>query len=505
MKTKIILAILDGWGVAETWGGNAISLADTPTMNFLDKKYPHTLLKASGQAVGLPYNEPGNSEVGHQNIGSGQIVKQDLSSINDTIKDRSFYANPVLNEVFETAKQKGTLHLCGLLSDGGIHSHISHLIALLSLARKKGLKRVAIHAITDGRDTPPTSGFSFATKIEEVIKDFKVGKIASVGGRFYAMDRDNNWDRIEKYYNLISGQAKEWIASAGQVIKSSYASGVTDEFIFPTLIDKDLTISDGDSIVFFNYRTDRMREIVQALSLPKFSGFRRKKVLKNLKIATFSSYQEGLSAKVVFNQKNIVNPLVKVLSEKKLSHLHVAETEKYAHVTYFFNGGIEKPFVGESRILIPSPDVKTYNLKPEMSARIITQKTLERLSKKGDDFVVINFANPDMVGHTGNFDATIKAIQTVDQCLGQLIKNLGKSYTFLVTADHGNAEQMIDPVTGLEFTEHTINPVPFILVDKNRKKVRFRKEGVLADIAPTILSLYQIPKPKEMSGTSLIS
>lgn len=474
-------------------------------MDFLMSTYPNTTLMASGEAVGLPYNEPGNSEVGHQNIGSGEIAKQDLSSINKMIKDNSFNNNPVLKEIInKTSIQNSTLHLIGLVSDGGIHSHINHLFALLDLAKKYGLKKIAIHIITDGRDCPPTSGLSFAQELAEKIKELNLGEIASISGRYYAMDRDNNWDRLQKFYDVITGSATEVTKSAEEIIKKSYADGITDEFIKPVLLKKDMSISDHDSIILYNYRSDRMRQIARVLTQKDFSKFKREIFPQNITTGTFASYQNDLPVKVIFCFNKILHPLASILSDNNINHLHAAETEKYAHVTYFFNGGIETPFKGEERIMVPSPKVKTYDLKPEMSAIQLTNQVLSKLLLNHFDFTVLNFANPDMVGHTGNMDATIKAVETVDMCLGNLIKKLPEDYTFLVTADHGNAEQMINPVTALPDTEHTNNPVPFIFIDKTTKGIKLRENGKLCDIAPTILNLFDLDKPPTMNGQSLL-
>lgn len=501
---QIVLIILDGWGLAQIWGGNAIGLAKTPTMDFLSEHYPFAVLEASGQAVGLPFDEPGNSEVGHLNIGSGQIVYQGLPAINQRIKDGSFFKNPALEEIMGRAsKENKALHLIGLTSDGGIHSHISHLFALLELAKKHSLKQVFIHTITDGRDSAPTSGIKYIQKLGKKIQELGIGKIASVSGRYFAMDRDNHWDRIEKVYEVLTSDQKQEAESAEGVIYNSYAKGVTDEFILPVKVGRGANISDGDSVIFFNFRSDRARQLVRALTKKDFNEFKRPKLQKDLHIATFATYQEGLPVSVVFESKKIANPLANILTENKLTHLHIAETEKYPHVTYFFNGGIEKPFNGEQRILIPSPKVPTYDKKPEMSAREITEKALKQTEKF--DFTVINFANTDMVGHTGNMKATIKAVETVDGCLGKLIqKILDKDITAIITADHGNAEQMINPLTGLEDTEHTTNPVPFILISQKNVAGKLSKNGRICDIAPTILKLLGLKKPESMSGESLL-
>jgi len=499
---KVVLIILDGWGLGQSWGGNAITLAKTKTMDFLSANYPFATLEASQEAVGLPFKEPGNSEVGHLNIGSGQIVYQGFSAINQTLKDGSFFKNQILKEaMLHVHKHKTTLHFVGLVSDGGIHSHLFHLFALLKLAKKYKLKNVLVHAITDGRDSAPTSGINYVKQLEEKIKELNVGKIATVSGRYYAMDRDNHFDRTEKVYNALVLGKGEQAKSASAAILKSYADGTTDEFILPTNIGQGGTIKDGDSIIFFNFRSDRMRQLVRSLVKQDFNGFKRKRVLKNLNVATFATYQEGLPVSVVFENKKVSSVLSAILTQNNLTHLHIAETEKYPHVTYFFNGGEEKPFEGEERILVPSPHVPTYDLKPEMSAAKISQRAISRLAQF--DFTVLNFANPDMVGHTGNLKAAVKAIETVDGCLGKLVKKtLSLKTTAIITADHGNAEQMINPKTGEIDTEHTTNPVPFIIVSK--KKMKVAKEGRLCDIAPTILELFGLKRPKEMLGQSLL-
>ncbi len=478
-------------------------MAKTPVMDELSHKSPGTLLNASGEAVGLPFDEPGNSEVGHQNIGSGQLVEQDLSSINKMIDSGEFFHNNVLNQIFEkTAKDKCKLHLIGLMSDGGIHSNIKHLFALLELAQKKKLKNVIIHIITDGRDSPTTSGLKYLKQLENKMAECKVGKIATISGRYYAMDRDNHWDRVKEYFWVITGQTPEIKASVEKILKSSYAEGITDEFIKPVLIDKNASISSGDSIIFFNFRSDRMRQIVKSISLKKFKEFDRGKPPADLNIATFSSYQDNLPAQVVFSSDKIRVCLSSVMAANNISHFHIAETEKYAHVTYFFNGGIEQPFKGEKRLLIPSPAVKTYDLKPEMSAKKVTKKTIDFFKKNRPDVTIINFANADMVGHTGDFYAAMKAVQIVDTCLGQILRFAEqKKAIVLVTADHGNAEQMINPLTGLPDTEHTNNPVPFFIL--GQEKFTLKRQGKLSDISPTILKLLKVEQPKEMTGESL--
>lgn len=502
----MVLIILDGWGLAETWGGNAIALANTPIMDSLAKKYPSIQLVASGEEVGLPFGEPGNSEVGHLNIGSGIPVSQGLTAINESIKNKSFLANAILKKSFQKAiDNHKNIHLIGLASDGGIHSHISHLQALLLMAKEAGAKNVFIHFISDGRDTATTASIKFLEQVEEKIKELKIGKIASVGGRFYAMDRDKNWQRIEKAYDVIVGGSADETkmhSSASKVILDSYANGVTDEFIIPAKIADTPYIENGDSVIFFNYRSDRARQLTSALVQEKFDGFQRKKILKDLDFITFGSYQEGLPVKIAFGDKKIDRYIASELSKNKLTHLHLAETEKYAHVTYFFNGGNEEESKGEERIVVPSIKIDSYAKKPEMQAAKITEEAIKSIGKF--DFSVINYANPDMVGHTGDMDATIKAAEKVDSCLGKLIKKiLVIDGIALIIADHGNAEEIINPMNGLPDTEHTSNPVPFLAISKKNLKLK-QKHGRLMDIAPTVLNLFDLPIPKEMKGNILV-
>ncbi len=503
MNKKILLVILDGWGLAETWGGNAIALAKTPTMDKLIEDFPNIAIQSYGEAVGLPFGEPGNSEVGHLNIGTGQMAGQGLTAINQKINDKSFYSNKILEKLFgSTIKNDKNLHLIGLLSDGGIHSHLSHLFALLEMAKNNGLKNVYIHIISDGRDSPPTSGLKYLKSLRQKTEELGIGKISSVSGRYYAMDRDNNWDRIEKSYNVVTGDnAENTCRVAEEAFTKSYANGTTDEFILPTITKEGKPILDGDSLVFFNYRSDRAKQIARALADKDFKEFKRNQVIKNLTLATFASYQEGLNAKIIFEPTEISGQLPKLLSDHKLLQLHVAETEKYAHVTYFFNGGLDQRYIGEDRILVASPAVKTYDLRPEMSAAATTKKTILKLEK--NNFTVINYANADMVGHTGNFKAVIKAVEFTDHCLGQLL-NAAFKYNVLpiITADHGNAEQMISPLTGQPDTEHTNNPVPFIVA--TNKKIKLKKDGALKDIAPTLLDIYGLPVSDQMQGKCII-
>lgn len=518
---KCVLIILDGWGYAPSWGGNAVEAAETPNMDTYWRKYPHTVLKAAEEAVGLPIHEPGNSEVGHLNIGSGQIVRQNLPGITTEINEGRFAKNPVLLEAINTAmKNSSNIHLIGLVSDGGVHSHITHLFALLDLLKEhlksdKNVSKVFIHMITDGRDTDPMKALSYASLLEAKIDEVGLGKIATVMGRYYAMDRDNRWDRIQKAYDCLTLGVGQNAESAEKAISFAYRQNQTDEFINPTVISKEgeafTPIKDQDTIIFFNFRSDRTKELTWAFVKPNFRDFSRRKFLKNIYFATFSfheEYEEKLPVKVVFKPATIEYPIARVLSEQKLKQLHIAETEKYAHVTYFFDGGRESPFAGETEQLIPSPKVATYDLKPEMSALHVTEEFLGKF--RNFDFVVINFANPDMVGHTGNLKATIKACEIVDECVGRVVKDaLKENYVVVITADHGNAEQMINPNTGEPHTEHTTNPVPFVIVSENptfQNPLRANGEHglILSDVAPTLLKIMGQEKPTEMTGQSLI-
>jgi 2,3-bisphosphoglycerate-independent phosphoglycerate mutase len=503
MKKKgVVLVILDGWGQTPIWGGNAVGLASTPFFDYLSSHFPFITLEASGEAVGLPFGERGNSEVGHLNLGTGHPVSQGLSQINQKIKSGEFFQNPVLKRtITNSQKNLRALHLIGLVSDGGIHSHINHLFALLELIKQHNHHRVYLHFITDGRDTPPTAAFKFLNQVEEKMQELETGTIATVLGRYFAMDRDQNWNRLEKAYDaLVSGVGNKAL-SAREAILQAYSQGITDEFIPPTIIHNTSRLQNGDSIIFFNYRSDRARELSLALLEPHFSGFKRKKVLEKLTMAAFGSYQESLPLHIVFQEEKIFPTLCSILSDHQLTHLHIAETEKYAHVTYFFNGGQEKPFPGEKRVLIPSYKTKSYALYPQMRAKEITQKALRLIPQF--DFSVINYANPDMVGHTGDLSATVKAVEQVDRCLKKLISFLlPLGFTIMVTADHGNAEQMINPLTGQPDTEHTTSPVPLILVSKNKFSLHY--QGKLIDVASSILKLFQIKKPSAFVGESLI-
>jgi 2,3-bisphosphoglycerate-independent phosphoglycerate mutase len=509
MPKPLLLMILDGWGINPHQKNNAIALAGTPNMTRLCREYPCTQLDASGMAVGLPAGQMGNSEVGHLNIGAGRIVYQDLTRISKAIEDGSFYTNPVLLECIAGTKATGgSLHLAGLLSDGGVHSHNTHLYALLEMARNAGLENVFVHCLLDGRDTPPKSGADYLAQLETELDKIGVGKIASVIGRYYAMDRDKRWDRVEKAYDAIALGTGNMYATAKQAIEQSYLDGVNDEFVLPAVIveggEPVGRLKDGDGFIFFNFRSDRAREITRALTDPDFSGFVRKCRPRLSSYVCMTVYDETFNLPVAFGPEDLKNILGEVVSKAGMKQLRIAETEKYAHVTFFFNGGNEAPFPGEDRILIPSPrEVPTYDKKPEMSARLVTEELLRQLDEDKYELIVLNFANADMVGHTGILSAAIQAIETVDECVGKIVaKVLAKSGRAIITADHGNAEIMVDE-NGEPHTAHTTDPVPLVLVDDTRKDVTLRS-GILADIAPTVLELLSLPKPKEMNGKSLL-
>lgn len=506
----LLLMILDGWGYREATEGNALAQAKLPNFKHLENTYPHTTLLASGKGVGLPDGQMGNSEVGHLNLGAGRVVYQELTRIFKAIDDGTIFDNAVLLQAMDHARrQNKAFHLIGLLSDGGVHSHIAHLFALLEMAKKQRVENVLVHVILDGRDVLPQSAKEYITSLEEKMLKLGVGKIASVSGRYYVMDRDKRWERLEKGYQaLVYGKGKQ-AAGALAAVELSYDVRVTDEFVLPTVIvDEDGNpvgkIQEGDSVLFYNFRSDRAREISHAFIDEEFPGFERPD-RPHVHYVCMTEYDDTLPVPVAFPQQNLANTLGEVLSERGLKQLRIAETEKYAHVTFFFNGGLEEPYPGEERILIPSPKVATYNLQPEMSARELTQKLIEELRKNLYDVIILNFANPDMVGHTGVFEATVKAVETVDQCLGEIYAELQKmNGALLVTADHGNAEEKIDPQTKLALTAHSTNQVPFILADHNFKGRELRAGGALCDVAPTILELLQIPLPKEMTGKSLL-
>ena len=509
MPTPLVLMILDGWGINPRREKNAVALARTPNMTRLCSEYPITHLDASGLAVGLPEGQMGNSEVGHLNIGAGRIVYQDLTRITKSIEDGSFFANPVLLECMTRLKAAGgNLHVAGLLSDGGVHSHNTHLYALLEVAKQQGVREVFVHCLLDGRDTPPKSGADYLEQLETEMRRIGTGRIATVMGRYYAMDRDKRWDRVEKAYDAMVLGTGKVSPTSRHAIEQSYLDGITDEFVLPTVIVEGGnpvgTVKDGDGIIFFNFRSDRAREITRALTVADFDGFPRQSLPSLSSYVCMTEYDETFNLPVAFGPETPANLLGEVVSNAGMKQLRIAETEKYAHVTFFFNGGNETPFPGEDRILIPSPrEVSTYDQKPEMSARLVADEFLRRLDENKYDFIVLNFANADMVGHTGVIPAAVKAIETVDECVGKIVgKILEKKGCALITADHGNAESMVDE-KGEPHTAHTTYPVPLVLVDDTRKDARL-KAGILADIAPTVLEMLGIAKPPEMTGKSLI-
>ncbi len=511
-RTPLMLVILDGWGYRKETEGNAIALAETPVFDELWSRYPHSLLEASGHAVGLPEGQMGNSEVGHLNIGAGRVVWQSVTRIDRAIADGTFFQNRVLLDAVGHAKDNGTrLHLIGLVSDGGVHSVDRHYSALIELARREGIgkEQLALHAILDGRDKPPTTGIYFLEALQEKFEQEGIAFITNVIGRYFAMDRDKRWQRVAKAYDLYVLGRGEPVEDPIEAVRASYEKNVTDEFVEPILVCDEneqplATLRDGDSVIFFNFRADRMRQIVMSLSDPDFKGFMRGP-LPNLHIVTMTEYDERFKLPFAFQPQVMTNILGEVLSRQGLRQLRIAETEKYAHVTYFFNGGEETPFPLEQHMLVPSPKVATYDLKPEMSAPKVAEVVLEKVNADAADVVVVNFANADMVGHSGLLDKTIEACQAIDVCLGKIRKALEKKGgTLLITADHGNAE-MKSTMGTREFTSHTLNPVPFILAGPGLEDVTLRERGALCDIAPTILQLLDIPQPEEMDGHSLLS
>ena len=506
MKKPVALIIMDGFGHTTQKEGSAIDKANIPNIKRLVKEYPNTLINASGLDVGLPNGQMGNSEVGHTNIGAGRIVYQDLTRITKSIEDGDFFINEVLCQAMENGKEKA-LHIMGLLSDGGVHSHIDHLKALLKMASQKGVQKVYVHAFTDGRDTDPQSAIHYVREIEDYMEEIKCGQFATVNGRYYAMDRDKRWERIEKAYNaMVLGQG-EVATSASDAVENSYKNGNNDEFIVPTVITKDNQpvgkINDGDSVIFFNFRPDRAREITRAINDKEFTGFERETL--DLVFVTMTQYDKTLEGvEVAYRPEAITNTLGEYVASKGLNQLRIAETEKYAHVTFFFNGGVEKENEGEDRALIASPKVATYDLKPEMSAPELTDELIKRLDSDKYDMIILNYANPDMVGHTGVMEAAKAAVEAVDTCLGRVVdKVLELDGTVFITADHGNAETMIDAETGNPFTAHTTDPVPFVWVS-NHTDGKSLKDGKLADIAPTMLTVMGLDVPAEMTGESLI-
>ena len=501
-KTPTTLIIMDGFGMSGGTVGNAVRAAQTPRLDQFFQEFAHTELSASGLDVGLPDGQMGNSEVGHTNIGAGRVVFQDLPRITKSIADGDFFQNPAYNHAMDACKEKGTsLHLMGLLSDGGVHSHIQHLFALLKMAKDKGLEKVYIHAFLDGRDVSPTSGADFVAQTVEKCRELGVGKIATVMGRYYAMDRDKRWDRVEQAYDaMVYGESAAFNPVPVAAVKDSYAAGITDEFVEPVVCDQDGTISDNDSVIFFNYRPDRAREITRTLVDPDFDGFTRQ--FFPVTFVCNTEYDATMpNVEVAFSRFTVKNGLGEYLSSMGMTQLRIAETEKYAHVTFFFNGGSETVFPGEDRVLVPSPKVATYDLQPEMSAYEVCDKCVERIESGAYDVIILNFANCDMVGHTGVFDAAVKAVETVDECVGRVVDTtLKMGGIAMITADHGNAEQM-EEADGSPMTAHTTNPVPFILCGAGTE---LRSGGRLADIAPTILDVMGLACPEEMDGKTLI-
>ena len=505
----VTLIVLDGFGINPKKEGNAIANASMPNMEWLLRKYPNSSLSMSGLDVGLPEGQMGNSEVGHMILGAGRIVYQDLTLIHKDIDEDKFGSNPIILNALRTTKAAGgRLHLMGLLGDGGVHSHQRHMEALIEMAQREKVGTVYLHLFLDGRDTPPNSAEQFILDLNEKLKAWPGVKIATVIGRYYAMDRDTRWDRVEKAYLCLTEGVGKLANSPLEAIRNSHNEGVTDEFVLPTAIRSAVPeglISDGDGVIFFNFRADRARELTRALIDADFKEFPRKRRLNLSTYVTMTQYDETFRVPVAYPPRELRKILGEVASQHGIRQLRIAETEKYAHVTYFFNGGEEKEFPGEQRIMIPSPkDVATYDLKPEMSARQVTDALVKQFSAEDISLVIANFANADMVGHTGNFEASVKACEVLDECLGKVVDAaLNKKGRIVITADHGNIEQLIDYDTGMPHTAHTINRVPVILVDEERKRSRI-KEGTAIDVAPTVLQLLGLPQPPEMTGQSLI-
>ncbi|MEE3355660.1 MAG: 2,3-bisphosphoglycerate-independent phosphoglycerate mutase [Candidatus Weimeria sp.] len=508
-KKPVVLMILDGFGINDNPKANAVAAAKKPVLDGLMKDYPFVRGLASGLSVGLPDGQMGNSEVGHMNMGAGRIVYQELTRITKEIEDGTFYDNEELKKAFANAKEKNSaVHFFGLLSSGGVHSHNSHLYGLLNMAKKEGVDKVYVHAFLDGRDTAPTSGEGFLAELEEKMQEIGVGKVASIHGRYYAMDRDNRWDRVALAYNALTKGEGNKAASSADAIKASYADEKTDEFVLPTIIEENgapvATIEDGDSVVFFNFRPDRAREITRAFCADDFDGFDRG-ARKDVTFVTFTEYDATIPNKMVaFKKVELTNTFGEFLANNGMTQARIAETEKYAHVTFFFNGGVEEPNKGEDRILVKSPKVATYDLQPEMSAPEVCDKLTDAIRSGNYDVIVCNFANPDMVGHTGVIDAAVKAVETVDACVGKAVEALKEmDGVMFICADHGNCEQMLDYETGEPWTAHTTNPVPFILVNAD-PSYGLKEEGRLCDIVPTMIELMGMEKPAEMTGESLL-
>ena len=504
-QQPVVLMILDGWGISEQTEGNAIAQSHTPNMDRLLEQFGHSKLLCSGEAVGLPDGQQGNSEVGHLNLGAGRVVYQELTRINKAVREHTLRDNAAFQQVMDAcAAQQKPLHLMGLVSPGGVHSHSDHLYGLLELAKEKQLTEVYVHCFLDGRDVGPSTGLGFVQELEEKLAQLGVGKIATVSGRYYAMDRDNRWERVEKAYQAMTQGVGVMADSAVSAVEQSYAKGETDEFVLPTVVLQDgkptAVIGAGDGVIFFNFRGDRAREITKAFVNKDFDGFAREYL--GVSYVAMTQYEEGLDVIVAFPPQDLQHTLGQVLAENNVKQFRVAETEKYAHVTFFFNGGVEDPNPLEDRLLVPSPKVATYDLQPEMSAIAVKDHLIQAIQGGEYPFILVNFANTDMVGHTGIPEAAQKAVETVDFCVGQVaeaVQNAGG--VLLITADHGNAEQMIDPVKGTPHTAHTANPVPFVVVSEQAYQVA---DGSLQDVAPTVLKLLNIEKPNDMTGTSLI-
>ena len=506
MKKPLALIIMDGFGLRKETEGNAIAAAKHPNLDRLWATCPHTRIGASGMDVGLPDGQMGNSEVGHTNMGAGRIVYQELTRITKSIEDGEYLSNPVLLHAMENAEKPGAaLHLMGLLSDGGVHSHIRHLFGLIEMAKKMGVGKVYIHCFMDGRDVPPTSGAEYIEELQKELEKIGVGKIATVSGRYYAMDRDNRWERVVKAYDaMVNGEGVK-APDPAAMMRQSYADGVTDEFIVPAVVTEGAEVKSGDSVIFFNFRPDRARELTRTLVDPDFAGFERKKGFFPLTYICMTQYDATMpNVEVAYAPQSLANTFGEYISKNGLTQLRIAETEKYAHVTFFFNGGVEAPYPGEDRALIPSPKVATYDLQPEMSAYLVTDEVVKRIRSGKYDVIILNYANCDMVGHTGVFEAAVKAVEAVDTCLGRTLAAIeemgGRAF---VTADHGNADMMTDE-EGNPFTAHTTNPVPFIAVGFPEGTKLLPHGGRLADIAPTMLQALGLPQPAEMTGRSML-
>lgn len=509
MSKRVLLCIMDGWGINPIAGSDsadATKIAHPENFAKFIKEEKYTQIHADSEYVGLPQGQMGNSEVGHLNLGAGRVVYQELTRINKSIREGEFFKNErFLDAINHAKKNDSALHLFGLVSDGGVHSSLEHLFALIKLAADEGLKKVYVHAFLDGRDTPPQSACLYLGQVEDELAKYSLPPIASVMGRYWAMDRDNRWDRVQKAYNCLLLGEGEHSLSAIRAVRDSYDKGENDEFVAPTAIGSHVTrINDNDAVIFFNYRPDRAREISKAINFETFDGFHRKEVRKNLYYVTMTQYDETFDFPVAFGPTKLVNILGDVLDSHGIKQLRTAETEKYAHVTFFFNGGVEEPNKLETRVLVPSPKVATYDLQPEMSAYQVCDEVLKAIDNPEYGFILVNFANPDMVGHTGVIEAAVKACKVVDDCVGKIAKSAKEhGITMLLTADHGNAESMVDPETGKVQTSHTTNEVPFFVINGD-KNIELKEDGALCDVAPTVLQLLDIEKPAEMTGSSLI-